>query len=216
MYVKRIAGVVGIETRGEHYDFREGDFRVFLNGEDKEGARKNQILSSLLDELFSSALLNRVEGERKVLYFLKDSQSAPILVAAAEHGQSLTLSQLLAIKLVVEQESVFWKGEQAYRIIRALWGLTPGARSEKSAPFPTLSKDDLKKVVVTRDRNDEGKQRLRMTVPPGPMAGRLFGKQGANIRHLGKVLGGGADLHPWVEVLPEKVDLKKVDPLEAL
>lgn len=227
MYIRKLAGVFGTSVNGNQITFKEGDFRVSVNCEERDEFPRETVHGRLLAELYSKAGFTRRERNDFAAYLQSEVDGwTTTLAAVTKHcegmreqnlDQFFSIRQLAALHYIIRTEKIDLTGQPAYNLIELLWRLTPGARTIRNARFPKPSKEELGTIRLVKfvDESFGGKVSLHFHLPNGKMVAKMFGAKvtkSANIRHLGQILAGGANIHPHIVTPCEDVPIEDIDP----
>jgi hypothetical protein len=221
MYIQRLTAVFGVSDNGQRITFNEGDYRLSIQYGEKEAIIPGGLQDQIMAELFSKADFARQERNNQVAYFHPEVDGwTATLAAAAQHDNFMTVQQLVALHYVIRTAKFEFTGQRAYDLIKELWQLTRAPAAYKRHPFPEPSEGDLEVIKLVKFVDEEfgGKSSLHFHLPvEGEMIGMMSGKQGVSIKHLGTVLAGGADIHPYIREAHkpiESVAIEELDPAE--
>lgn len=190
-----------------------GDFSLRLYSEEV-AKLKTKALRSTFNDLRGSAVGERFERGDLVLFFQAGTPRwGDLAKATGVCGYDISLKQFLVIALIILTPTFELSGEEAYKAIRQLYSLTPGARKRGAGGFPE-PKDTQQlsqiKLVKHVDQNFRNNVTVKLVLPSGEMAGRINGGGGRNIKALGKIFTATVGIHFWVETFAEQAD-----PVEA-
>ena len=221
MYIQRLTAVFGVYDDGQSITFNEGDYRVSIKYGEKEAITPGGIQDKIMAELFSKADFTRQERSDQVAYFHPEVDGwTATLAASAQHDNFMTVQQLVTLHYVIRTTKFEFTGQLAYDLTKELWQLTRAPAAYKRYPFPEPTEDDLEVIKLVKFADEEfgGKVSLHFHLPvEGEMIGMMSGKLGVSIKHLGHVLAGGANIHPYIREARKPIDsvvVEELDPAE--
>jgi len=190
MYVTRINDQLCIrDEKGRIAEFGEGDFRVVTKSDEISEilvAKNDSLQSRTLQSLISQSTYIRKERGAQVVYMGRDIEGwNKVLNVAARHGHDLDLIQLQAILVAVQPNGLKVTGYNAYKFIKILQSLTPGAHTPHALPMPEPTNREVDEFAVTKEVHGDT---ISISVPKGDIAGHFIGRKGANLSHLKEVL----------------------------
>ncbi len=219
MVIRRLKSAVKFGQDNNELRFGEGDFRLGISGVEKTSVDRQSRTGQIMAEIYSKSQFTRWERGEEAHYFNSPVEGwTTVFAAANQHGDWLSVGQLMALAYVIRTERLELTGEVAYRFIRELWHLTPGAQAPHTRfPEPSSPEEWAQIRLVKFFDTKTSKTSLHFHLLEGLMKARMFGqRESQNIKHLGMVLAGGADIHPHIAERVEEVAVEELDPAELL
>jgi len=219
MVIRRLKSAVKFGQGNNELRFSEGDFRLGISGEEKASVDRQSRAGKIMMEIYSKSQFTRWERGEEAHYFKSPVEGwTTVFTAANQHGSWLSVGQLMVLAYVIRTERLELNGEVAYQFIRELWQLTPGARATRTGfPEPRSPEEWAQIGLVKFFDTKTSKTSLHFHLLVGKMKAKMFGQRGSqNIKHLGLVLAGGADIHPHIAEKVESVAIEEIDPADLL
>lgn len=204
MKVTQIPQGTSVLCDKKNVNFKTGaGFRVELSRGQLAVIRKNEKLPDFFREMKSIAKVHEYhQGNLTMIFKEEPSDWLHFFKAIARHRRSIDIAQIWAFLVVIRMKSFEAEGNKAFTLIKALYSLTPGSRHKNNTGLPELTTEDLGKVRVKKEFDEEfGKVTVRLFLPDGELVARMYGKDSKNIKHLGEVFAGEADVHFHIETI---------------